>query len=114
MGWALAVFPVAWLPLRALRGGFDRPKSQQILLFVICRGAGNGSEAEVAFFLCELALELSRVQPLHEEGCLPRRKHKEKIRETIFSLLGRIKPGSIKGPANMRRYIESVVREVKS
>ena len=73
-----------------------------------------GSNGEKAFLLGELALELSRVQPRAEPGCLSRKAIKAAIRILITDFERQAKPYLAGTETTMKAYVRSALRKALS
>ncbi len=114
---------VSWA-LNALRERLERPAATAEYLRWRLRGPVGvlslakalhreaRSDEERAFLVAELALELVRVKPPAEKGCLPPKQHLEEVRGVIPELKALIPPATPGGPENLRRYVESVFERV--
>lgn len=74
------------------------------------------SQAESAFLLAELALELSRAEPGEVKGYVDAATHRAEVGKLIEKLRNLVRPedATQEGPENLRKYVETVFDEVVS
>ncbi|GIW93075.1 MAG: hypothetical protein KatS3mg110_1116 [Pirellulaceae bacterium] len=113
---------VSWA-LRALRERLSRPvPTAECLQWRLWGPVGakalakallreKRSDQEKAFLLTELALELSRVQPRREPGCLEPETVKQEVRRLIEELQHEVRATSLQGLPDLQAYIDEAFRE---
>ena len=69
------------------------------------------SDLERMFLLAELALELSRINPVELEGNLEPRLIKRKIREVISEIKREVEPTLKSGEPRMKKYLKAALEE---
>ena len=78
------------------------------------RREAQGSPEEQAFLICELALELSNVEPQTAPGCLPAKEVKKAIMAVADQLKSEQDLSLLKGNPELREYVEQVFKVVKA
>lgn len=75
--------------------------------------AEKRSEAEYAFLLAELALEISRVRPASAPGCLPPEQVRAKLGSIVEELVSDLDDTLAAAPPATRSYIDEVVTHLR-
>lgn len=114
LSWALA----------ALRRRLERPAATREFLQWRLRGPVGvlalakalvreaRSDDEKAFLISELALELSRVNPIVARGCLTPEQHMAEIMDVISELRQLVLRNRSDGPKNLHQYVDSVFEAI--
>lgn len=98
--------------LDALRWRLSGPVGVRVFAEALVREAK--SRDEQAFLLSELALELARAKPSHQERCVPVDQHMAEINQMISQLKSMVPPAESAEPNNLQDYVDSVFEAVVS
>ncbi len=98
--------------LNALRWRLSGPVGVRVFAEALVREAK--SRDEQSFLLSELALELARAKPVHQERCVPVDQHTMEIRQMIYQLKGMLPHAESTEPNNLQDYVDSVFETVAS
>lgn len=71
-------------------------------------------EAEKAFQLAEIAVELARVEPRHAPGCLPRPQVRAALRQCVREIRALARTATRGCPVGMKRYVKLALQEASA